>query len=683
MCGIFAYLNYLVEKDRGYIIDTLTNGLKRLEYRGYDSAGLAIDGDNNDILIYRQVGKVRALEQLIKEDTKLDLTKTFLSHTGMAHTRWATHGQPSQRNSHPQRSDPNNEFLVVHNGIITNFKEIKTVLEKKGYQFESDTDTECIAKLTKYIYDSQKANKQLNFTNLVKAVVKELEGAFALIFKSTHFPNEMVAARRGSPLLVGVKTEKKLKVDFVDVEFGNGETIPEPESKLSNSDVPKMHRSQSRAFLSEDGMPQPIEFFLASDPSAVIEHTKRVLYLEDDDIAHICEGELHIHRLRREDGMSSVRFIQTLELELAEIMKGQYDHFMQKEIFEQPESVVNTMRGRINFDTHMVTLGGLKAYLATIRRCRRIVFCACGTSYHSAIATRAIFEELTEIPVSVELASDFLDRRTPIFRDDVCIFISQSGETADTILALRYCLERGALCVGITNTVGSTISRETHCGVHINAGPEVGVASTKAYTSQYISLIMMALQLSEDRISMTERRNAIIDELHELPRHIKEVLKLDAQLQSLAKDVLFKEKSLLILGRGYQHATCLEGALKIKEISYMHSEGILAGELKHGPLALIDENMPVIIIMTKDSYYPKVQSALQQVTARKGIPIVICNEGDSSLSKYRCIAVPQTVDCLQGLLTIIPLQLLSYHLAVFHGVDVDFPRNLAKSVTVE
>jgi glucosamine--fructose-6-phosphate aminotransferase (isomerizing) len=683
MCGIFAYLNNLVEKDRGYIIDTLINGLKRLEYRGYDSAGLAIDGDNNDILIYRQVGKVRALEQLIKEDTKLDLTKTFLSHTGMAHTRWATHGQPSQRNSHPQRSDPNNEFLVVHNGIITNFKEIKTVLEKKGYQFESDTDTECIAKLTKYIYDSQKANKQINFTNLVKSVVKELEGAFALIFKSTHFPNEMVAARRGSPLLVGVKTEKKLKVDFVDVEFGNGETIPEPDSKLSSSDVPKMHRSQSRAFLSEDGMPQPIEFFLASDPSAVIEHTKRVLYLEDDDIAHICEGELHIHRLRREDGMSSVRFIQTLELELAEIMKGQYDHFMQKEIFEQPESVVNTMRGRINFDTHKVTLGGLKAYLATIRRCRRIVFCACGTSYHSAIATRAIFEELTEIPVSVELASDFLDRRTPIFRDDVCIFISQSGETADTILALRYCLERGALCVGITNTVGSTISRETHCGVHINAGPEVGVASTKAYTSQYISLIMMALQLSEDRLSMTERRNAIIDELHELPRHIKEVLKLDAQLQSLAKDVLLKEKSLLILGRGYQHATCLEGALKIKEISYMHSEGILAGELKHGPLALIDENMPVIIIMTKDSYYPKVQSALQQVTARKGIPIVICNEGDTSLSKYRCIAVPQTVDCLQGLLTIIPLQLLSYHLAVFHGVDVDFPRNLAKSVTVE
>jgi len=357
---------------------------------------------------------------------------------------------------------------------------------------------------------------------------------------------------------------------------------------------------------------------------------------------------------------------------------------MQKEIYEQPESVVNTMRGRVNFDTHKVTLGGLKSYLPTIRRCRRIVFVACGTSYHSCLATRAIFEELTEIPVSIELASDFLDRRTPIFRDDVCVFVSQSGETADTILALRYCMERGALCVGITNTVGSTISRETHCGVHINAGPEIGVASTKAYTSQFLALVMMALQLSEDRISMTSRRNEIIDELHELPRYIKESLAFDKELQKLAKEVLFKEKSLLIMGRGHQHATCLEGALKIKEVSYMHSEGILAGELKHGPLALIDENMPVILIMTKDSLYPKVQSALQQVTARKGQPIIICNTGDDNISnKYKTIRVPQVVDCLSGIVTIIPLQLLSYHLAVMHGVDVDFPRNLAKSVTVE
>ncbi|RHZ55462.1 hypothetical protein Glove_415g37 [Diversispora epigaea] len=684
MCGIFAYLNYLVPKDRKTIVDTLVSGLARLEYRGYDSAGMAVDGDDSEeVFIFKQVGKVGALRKFLAE-RQIDFEKQFVSHCGMAHTRWATHGEPSQNNSHPHRSDAKGEFTVVHNGIITNYKELKTVLEKKGYVFESDTDTECVAKLAKYLYDTQNPNQNLSFTALVKGVIKELEGAFALIFKSTHFPNEMVATRRGSPLLVGVKTEKKLKVDFVDVEFGTDEKVPDGNLLSPTDGLPKLRRSQSRAFLSEDGLPQPIEFYLASDPSAIVEHTKRVLYLEDDDIGHISEGELHIHRLRRDDGISAVRSIQTLEIELAAIMKGSFDHFMQKEIYEQPESVVNTMRGRVNFESHKVTLGGLKAYLATIRRCRRIVFCACGTSYHSCVATRAIFEELTEIPVSVELASDFLDRKTPIFRDDVCVFVSQSGETADTILALRYCLERGALCLGITNTVGSSISRETHCGVHINAGPEIGVASTKAYTSQFIALVMMAIQLSEDRSSMTQRRNDIIDELHKLPDYIKQVLSIDKELQKLAKEVLYKEKSLLIMGRGFQNATCLEGALKIKEVSYMHSEGILAGELKHGPLALIDENMPVILIMTKDSLYPKVQSALQQVTARKGQPIIICNDGDEGISgQYKTIRVPQTVDCLQGLITIIPLQLLSYHLAVLHGVDVDFPRNLAKSVTVE
>lgn len=693
MCGIFAYLNYLIEKDRATILATLIHGLKRLEYRGYDSAGLAVDGDKeNELLIYKQVGKVANLKAVIDEAAKtVDMKKKFYSHTAMSHTRWATHGQPSNKNSHPHRSDPNNEFLVVHNGIITNYKELRTVLEKKGFVFESDTDTECVAKLAKFLYDSHKA-KYLNFTSLVKAVVKELEGAFALIFKSVHFPNEVVATRRGSPLLIGVKTDKKLKVDFVDVEFGpdTHEELPAdmnapPVSAGSDPHTPHLRRSQSRAFLSEDGQPLPIEYFLASDASAIIEHTKRVMYLEDDDIAHLSEGELHIHRLRREDGVSSQRSIQTLEMEIAQVMKGQFSHYMQKEIFEQPESVINTMRGRVNFDHHQVTLGGLKQYLATIRRCRRLVFCACGTSYHSTLATRAVFEELTEIPVNVELASDFLDRKCPIFRDDVCVFVSQSGETADTILALRYCLERGALCLGVTNTVGSSISRETHCGVHINAGPEIGVASTKAYTSQYIALLMMAIQLGQDRISMMERRKEIIDGLHDLPKCIKEILATDADLRQLAQDVLFKEKSLLIMGRGYQNATCLEGALKIKEVSYMHSEGILAGELKHGPLALIDENMPVILVMTKDSLYPKVQSALEQVTARKGRPIIIANTGDANLMKnnFRKIYVPSTVDCLQGLLNIIPLQMLSYHLAVLHGVDVDCPRNLAKSVTVE
>jgi glucosamine--fructose-6-phosphate aminotransferase (isomerizing) len=510
----------------------------------------------------------------------MDTTKVFNSQVSIAHTRWATHGPPSIVNCHPLRSDPASDFIVVHNGIVTNAAALRLVLQNRGFKFESETDTEAVAILTKYVYDSQ-PDKRITFTELVKAVLKELEGSFAFVFKSKHYPDEVVTARRGSPLLIGVKTDKKLKVDFVDVEFAGQEgekkiaetrelssavnRPPLTESSVSPTTSggllappivnPKIMRTQSRAFMSEDGLPQPIEFFVASDAAAIVEHTKRVLYLEDDDIAHIAEGELHIHRLRRgEDGNQtpSTRSLETLEIEIAEIMKGKFNHFMQKEIYEQPESVVNTMRGRVNFDTNKITLGGLRAYLPIIRRGRRIVFSACGTSYHSCIATRAIFEELTEIPVSVELASDFLDRKTPIFRDDVCVFVSQSGETADTILAMRYCLERGALCVGVVNTVGSTISRDSHCGVHINAGPEVGVASTKAYTSQYIALLMMALQLSEDRISFTERRNQIISGLHALPAQIRSVLAGDTQLKEMAEGVLAKSTSLLLMGRGYQ-----------------------------------------------------------------------------------------------------------------------------------
>ncbi|WWC88692.1 glutamine-fructose-6-phosphate transaminase (isomerizing) [Kwoniella dendrophila CBS 6074] len=710
MCGIFGYCSFLVEKDRKYVCDVLCNGLARLEYRGYDSAGIGVDGDTptSPLILFKTVGKVATLRKDIEAATatpspaqgdvqgdKIDMNKVFLSQTSMAHTRWATHGVPSNTNCHPHVSDTQTEFSLVHNGIITNYKELKLVLLKRGYTFHTDTDTEAVAVLCKYVWDSQ-PHKRLNFTELIKTVIKELEGSFAFVFKSTHFPDEIVAARRGSPLLIGVKTDRKLKVDFVDVELPTNEervdgvdaagllAVPNSVADGHGAAGPKLRRSQSRAFLSEDGMPQPIEFFVASDASAVIEHTKRVLYLEDDDIAHIAEGELHIHRLRRDDTVSSVRAIEHLEIELAEIMKGQYDHFMQKEIYEQPESVVNTMRGRVNFDTRQVLLGGLKAYLPVIRRGRRLLFVACGTSYHSCIAVRGVFEELTDIPVAVELASDFLDRRTPVFRDDVAIFVSQSGETADTILAMRYCLERGALCLGVVNTVGSTLSRETHAGIHINAGPEIGVASTKAYTSQYVALVMMAVQLSDDSILKTARRQQIIDGLHDIPSQIRKVLAMDKALQEMAKTMLAKEKSLLIMGRGYQYATCLEGALKIKEVSYMHSEGILAGELKHGPLALIDEHLPVIFIMTRDSLYPKVQSALAQVTARKGRPIIICNEDDDTVSDAaKCIRVPQTVDCLQGLINVIPLQLLSYHLAVMNGVDVDFPRNLAKSVTTE
>lgn len=703
MCGIFGYCNYLVEKSRGDIIDTLVEGLQRLEYRGYDSTGIAIDGDDLDeTVIYKQIGKVSELKKEIEvQAPKRDVT--YVSHCGIAHTRWATHGEPKQINCHPQRSDKHNEFVIVHNGIITNFRELKTLLSNKGYKFESDTDTECIAKLFLHLYNTNLKNgNELDFHELTKQVLLELEGSYGLLCRSVHYPNEVIATRKGSPLLVGVKSERKLKVDFVDVEFPDSEDA-QPDVPLNNekhNDPPKnlmpiatpesnLRRSQSRAFLSEDGAPNPIEFFVSSDVASVIKHTKKVLYLEDDDIAHIYDGELHIHRSRREIGASATRSIQTLEMELAQIMKGPYKHFMQKEIFEQPESTFNTMRGRIDFEHSSVMLGGLKSWLPVVRRARRLIMIACGTSYHSCLATRAIFEELSEIPVSVELASDFLDRKTPVFRDDVCVFVSQSGETADTMLALKYCLERGALTVGIVNSVGSSISRATHCGVHINAGPEIGVASTKAYTSQYIALVMFALSLSDDRVSKVERRKEIIQGLKYIPQQIKQVLNLEKRIKQLCENELSGQKSLLLLGRGYQFASALEGALKIKEISYMHSEGVLAGELKHGVLALVDENLPIIAFGTRDSLFPKVVSSIEQVTARKGRPIIICNENDDVWAKKAetinlvTLEVPQTVDCLQGLLNIIPLQLTSYWLAVNNGIDVDFPRNLAKSVTVE
>ncbi|KAI8999526.1 hypothetical protein BC832DRAFT_564513 [Gaertneriomyces semiglobifer] len=684
MCGIFAYVNYLVERERKYVLDTLLTGLSRLEYRGYDSAGLAVDGDKDgETFIFREVGKVAALREKINKSEGLDVHKSFNNHCGMAHTRWATHGVPSVRNCHPHRSDPKNEFTVVHNGIITNYKELRTILEKFGFVFESDTDTEAVAKLCKYIFDTQKTTMghTLSFTGLVKAVCKELDGAFALFFKSSHFPGEMIAARRGSPLLIGVKTAKKLKVDFVDVDE---DPVQDEEKNLLLPDQPKLRRTQSRSFFGEEGVPMPVEYILASDASAIIEHTKKVLYLEDDDVAHISEGELHIHRVRRDDRMSSVRPIQTLENELAQIQKGSFSHFMLKEIFEQPESVINTMRGRINFDEHRVVLGGLRSQLANIRRSRRLIFIACGTSYHSCVATRALFAELTELPISVELASTFLDEQIPVFRDDCCFFVSQSGETKDTLLALQYCKDRGALCLGVTNTVGSTISRETHCGVHINAGPEISVASTKAYSSQFIALTMIALQLSDDNFAKFSRRNDIIDGLYTLSADIKKTLALEPELKKMADELLATNATdLILIGRGYQTATVLEGALKIKEVSYIHAEGINAGELKHGSLALIDEKMPIILVMPKDRHYSDSENALKQVTARSGNPVVLCNEDDdtSLFKNLSTIRVPRTVDALQAIVNVVPLQILSYYLATGRGFDPDSPRNLAKSVT--
>ncbi|XP_038141659.1 glutamine--fructose-6-phosphate aminotransferase [isomerizing] 1 [Cyprinodon tularosa] len=682
MCGIFAYLNYHVPRTRRDILEILLKGLRRLEYRGYDSAGVGIDGGNSKdweanaktIQLIKQRGKVKALDEEINKQQDIDLDVEFDVHLGIAHTRWATHGVPNPVNSHPQRSDKNNEFIVIHNGIITNYKDLRKFLESKGYEFESETDTETIAKLVKYMYDNRESD-DINFSTLVERVTQQLEGAFALVFKSVHYPGEAVGTRRGSPLLMGVRSDHKLSADHIPVLYRSS-----GKEKKSCNALPRTEQDTSLFPLDE----KAVEYYFASDASAVIEHTNRVIFLEDDDVAAVMEGRLSIHRIKRRAGDYPARAIQTLQMELQQIMKGNYSSFMQKEIFEQPESVVNTMRGRVNFDNNTVTLGGLKDHIKEIQRCRRLILIACGTSYHAGVATRQVLEELTELPVMVELASDFLDRNTPVFRDDVCFFISQSGETADSLMALRYCKERGALTVGITNTVGSTISRETDCGVHINAGPEIGVASTKAYTSQFVALIMFALLMCDDRISMQPRRREIIQGLRILPDLIKEVLSLDDEIQKLATE-LYQQKSVLIMGRGYHYATCLEGALKIKEITYMHSEGILAGELKHGPLALVDKLMPVIMIIMRDHTYTKCQNALQQVVARQGRPIMICNKDDHETIKNSCrtIKVPHGVDCLQGILSVIPLQLLSFHLAVLRGYDVDCPRNLAKSVTVE
>ncbi|GLV33917.1 Glutamine:fructose-6-phosphate aminotransferase 1 [Carabus blaptoides fortunei] len=693
MCGIFAYLNYVTPKTRKEILDLLINGLKRLEYRGYDSAGVAIDSpDAKDMMLVRKTGKVKMLEDEITSRTgDLDVDGITSVHCGIAHTRWATHGQPSEYNSHPQRSDDSHAFVVVHNGIITNYKEIRTFLQnKQTTTFESETDTEVIAKLIHHFY---KQHPNYSFRELVEQVVQQLEGAFALCFKSIHFPGECVATRRGSPLLVGIKTKTRLATDHIPILYGKDDTIKDKKESDANpqehrphgrGEIPVLPRSDSTSEFQplED---KEIEYFFASDASAVIEHTDRVIYFEDDDVAAVKDGTLSIHRLRRSMDDPHAREITILKMELQQLMKGNYDYFMQKEIFEQPESVFNTMRGRMNFENQTVTLGGIHDYIPEIKRCRRLMLIGCGTSYHSAVATRQLLEELTELPVMVELASDFLDRTTPVFRDDVCFFISQSGETADTLMALRYCKQRGALIVGITNTVGSSICRESHCGVHINAGPEIGVASTKAYTSQFISLVMFALVMSEDRLSLRPRRKEIIEGLQRLDGQIKQVLKLDEEVQTLAKD-LYQQRSLLIMGRGYNFATCLEGALKVKELTYMHSEGIMAGELKHGPLALIDNSMPVLMIIMKDDpVYVKCINALQQVTARDGRPILICQEGDTETSSFasKVLEVPRTVDCLQGILTVIPMQLLSFHIAVLRGCNVDCPRNLAKSVTVE
>ncbi|KAE9621985.1 putative glutamine--fructose-6-phosphate transaminase (isomerizing) [Lupinus albus] len=698
MCGIFAYLNYNVNRERSYILQVLFNGLRRLEYRGYDSAGIAIDSSSflsvtsdpisssNSIsisasipppLVFRREGNIESLVKSVYQEVsevELNLEESFSTHAGIAHTRWATHGEPAPRNSHPQSSGPGDDFLVVHNGVITNYEVLKETLVRHGFIFESETDTEVIPKLAKFVYDkaAEAAGDQIvTFSEVVLEVMRHLEGAYALIFKSRHYPNELIACKRGSPLLLGVKELRENQE--------NGSAF------------------EDNKFLSKDGHPK--ELFLSSDAHAVVEHTKKVLVVEDGEVVHLKDGGVSILKFENDKGehvgplsrVASVqRALSILEMEVEQINKGHYEHYMQKEIHEQPESLTTTMRGRLirrgSSKSKSVLLGGLKDHLKTIRRSRRIVFIGCGTSYNAALAARPFLEELSGIPVTMEIASDLLDRQGPIYREDTAVFVSQSGETADTLLALQYALDNGALCVGITNTVGSAIARKTHCGVHINAGAEIGVASTKAYTSQIVVMAMLALAIGGDTISSQARREAIVDGLYDLPNKVREVLKLDQEMKDLAQ-LLIAEQSLLVFGRSYNYATALEGALKVKEVALMHSEGILAGEMKHGPLALVDENLPIVVIATRDACFSKQQSVIQQLHARKGRLIVMCSNGDAASvcpgESCKIIEVPQVEDCLQPVINVVPLQLLAYHLTVLRGFNVDQPRNLAKSVTTQ
>ncbi len=779
MCGIFAYLNCGVPKTRKEIVEKLLVGLKRLEYRGYDSAGFAVDESDEEgdedaqngrgrarkekkgVVVCKEVGKIANLEALARKElfgkdeeeedeekekeedgilnsnAKSNETTTKNSNrsngkkrnasikpldfcASIAHTRWATHGPPNRINTHPHTSDSReNEFVVVHNGIITNHAPLRAMLERRGVKFETQTDTEVIPKLCKFLSDKfeESGEKDVTFRQLAMEVTRQLQGAYALVFKSTKYPGELVAAKRGSPLLMGISDDSGEVSGVIEGGLSDGgedDILHKKTIGGSSKKRKSMTGAAADTVTTTTANSSKVEFYFASDASAMVEHTKRVLVLEDDDVCHCHDGTYKIYKVEKQKhsqhpGYTSghdspeyglykpvvmskevERTIETLEMEVESIMKGEFDHFMQKEIFEQPEAISSTMRGRLVLDVlgaaERVMLGGMSQFAATIRRSRRIILCGCGTSYNSAIAIRQLFEELTELPVTLELASDVLDRRCPFFRDDTCVFISQSGETADTLKALEYAKAKGALCVGIVNTVGSAISRATDCGVHINAGAEIGVASTKAYTCQIVAMVLVALSLSEDSRSKHARRDDIMQGLLKLPGCVKGCLKMDAKLLELAQE-LKDEHSLLIFGRGFNYATALEGALKVKEVALVHSEGILAGEMKHGPLALVDKHMPIIVVCTNDGSYEKQQSVVQQLKARDGRLILIVSEDDKEMEKTApdavILRVPKVEDCLQAVVNIIPLQLLSYHLTILRGHNCDQPRNLAKSVTVE
>ena len=612
MCGIVGYIG----PKQAY--NVIVKGLERLEYRGYDSAGVALL--NGDLRILKKAGKVA---DLVSFASGKDVNGTL----GMGHTRWATHGEPNDRNAHPHFSNSGN-LAIIHNGIIENYAPIKEELKERGYKFNSDTDTEVLVNL---IEDIQ-MNEHVDEEEAIRLALNEVVGAYAIVIVSKKNPDKLFAARKGSPLVIGI-----------------GEK----------------------------------EFFIASDATPIVEHTKNVVYLNDEEIAVVTRsGELTIKTIGNKQ---TTPYIHELELKLEALEKGGYDHFMLKEIYEQPTSILDSMRGRLNTKSGTILLGGLLEYQQKIKNANRLTIAACGTSWHAGIVGEYLLEDLARLPVEVEYASEFRYRNPIISQQDILFAISQSGETADTLAAIEQAKSKGATVFGVCNVVGSSIARATHAGSFTHAGPEIGVASTKAFTAQVTVLTLIALYLAKERGTIQESRyQQIINELENIPNKVKKVLDANEKIKYIA-DVFKDATNFLYLGRGYNFPVALEGALKLKEISYIHAEGYPAAEMKHGPIALIDEEMPVVVLATNQSAYDKIISNIQEVKARKGRVIAIVEEGDEIIRDMAefVIEIPATQEPLTPLLSVVPLQLLAYHIAVMRGCNVDQPRNLAKSVTVE
>jgi len=611
MCGIVAYIG----PREAYPI--ILKGLKRLEYRGYDSAGVALL--NNGLHVYKKKGRVSELEESV-------IGKDMHSHIGIGHTRWATHGEPSDRNAHPHVS-ANGKLAMIHNGIIENYAQLKKDLQNKGYVFKSDTDTEV---LLNFVEDIQH-NNNCGLEEALRIALKRVTGAYVIVLVDADNPDTLIAARKGSPLVIGV---------------GKG------------------------------------EHFLASDASPIIEYTKEVVYVNDYELAILRSDELILKNLGNE---KITPYIQKLDLELAAIEKGGYDHFMLKEIFEQPDTIHDCLRGRLDATAGTITMSGVQNYIEQLKNARRIIIIACGTSWHAGLVAEYVIEELCRIPVEVEYASEFRYRNPVVHKGDVIIAISQSGETADTIVAIEKAKEQGAIIFGILNVVGSSIARISHAGAYTHAGPEIGVASTKAFTAQLVVLTMVALKVAHEKGSIDGKRYMdLLKELHEIPEKAAIILKNTDNIKRIAEK--YKDSvNALYLGRGYNFPIALEGALKLKEISYIHAEGYPAAEMKHGPIALVDDKLPVFFVATKDTYYEKIVSNIQEIKARKGKVIAVVSQGDEAIAGMAddIMIVPEADEIVAPMLSVIPLQLLSYYTGIAKGQDVDKPRNLAKSVTVE